>query len=29
MVGGIQFRVIEAWEGVPGESVVLYGQDAA
>lgn len=29
MIGGIQFRVIDAWKGVPGESVVLYGQEAA
>ncbi len=29
MIGGIQFRVIDAWKGVPGESMVLYGQDVA
>ncbi len=29
MIGGIQFRVLDAWKGVPGESVVLYGQEAA
>lgn len=25
VIGGIQFRVLDAWKGVPGESVVLYG----
>ena len=29
MIGGIRFRVIDAWKGVSGESVVLYGQEAA
>lgn len=29
VIGGIQFRVLDAWKGVPGESVVLYGQEAA
>jgi hypothetical protein len=27
MVGGIEFRVDEAWKGVSGESAVVYGQD--
>lgn len=29
IIGGIRFRVIDAWKGVSGESVVLYGQEAA
>lgn len=29
VIGGIEFRVIDAWKGVTGESVVLYGQDPA
>ena len=28
MVGGIEFRVDEAWKGVSGESTVVYGQAA-
>lgn len=28
-IGGIRFRVIEAWKGVSGGSVMLYGQEAA
>ena len=28
MVGGIEFRVDEAWKGVSGESAVVYGQAA-
>ena len=29
MIGGIRFRVLDAWKGVSGESVVLYGQGTA
>ena len=29
MYGGIEFRVDESWKGVPGDSVVVYGQDIA
>jgi hypothetical protein len=29
MIGGIRFRVLDAWKGVSGESVVLYGQETA
>lgn len=29
MLGGIEFRVIESWKGVSGESAVVYGQDTA
>lgn len=27
MMGGVEFRVIDAWKGVSGESAVLYGQE--
>ena len=27
MVGGVEFRVLDAWKGVPGESAVLYGHE--
>lgn len=27
MMGGVEFRVIDAWKGVSEESVVLYGQE--
>ena len=27
MMGGVEFRVIDAWKGISGDSVVLYGQE--
>ncbi len=27
MIGGVEFRVIDAWKGVSGDSAVLYGQE--
>lgn len=27
MMGGVEFRVIDAWKGVSGDSAVLYGQE--
>jgi hypothetical protein len=27
MMGGVEFRVIDAWKGISGDSVTLYGQE--
>ena len=27
MMGGVEFRVLDAWKGVPEETAVLYGQE--
>jgi hypothetical protein len=29
LFGGIEFRAVESWKGISGDSVVLYGQETA